>query len=321
MHINPQSLRNLRKAQGLSRRELAAKSTVSQKQIQRLEDPKQASENVRQHTVRCLAKALKVDVARLVSRRQVPGFKVTRIRASLSPGVRLAYELIDQRYGVGAGQLINMAPLFFTLLAEGSLAWRQTQLNELNEAIERLWALGDDRKRCAWHAAHASDGSGYEQEAIDRGDVFGDPYPDGYEFEPAEEWDGSPFADYLRELAEDLGKPEVVDVGCYGAESVSGFAGLPSYSVCREDLAKVAPPTSNAIHALHAGDVRLSEIPQGLMAEHAAERREAWLEEQLSPESKEWLAQVTEFAKSLGLDSNARVGTDPTGESVERADA
>ena len=320
MHINPHNLRRLRKAQGLSRRELAERSNVSQKQIQRLEDPKLASENVRQHTVSCLAKALNVDVERLVGRSQGPGVKVTRIRASLSHGARVAYELIEQRYGVGTNHLINMAPLFFALLAEGSLAWRQAQLSELDEAVQKLWALGDDRRRCAWHAAHASDDSGYEQEAIDRGDVFGDPYPNDYQYEPSEEWDGSPFADYLRKLAADVGKPQVVDVGCYGTETVGGFAGLPSYSVCREDLAKVAPLTSHAIHALCAGDVRLSEIPERLMEEGAAERREAWLEDRLSPESKERLA-FAEILKSLGLDSSAEEGTDPASESGVGGDA
>lgn len=190
-----------------------------------------------------------------------------------------------------------MAPLFFALLAEGSLAWRQAQLNELNEAIEALQALGDDRRRCAWHAERASDESGYEQEAIDAGDLCCDPYPDDYEFWPREEWDGSPFADYLRKLAEELGKPDVVDMGCYGPETVRGFVGLPRYSVCREDLAKVAPFTSHVIHALRAGDVRLSDIPEELMAADASEMREAWLEARLSPESKEWLARVADFAE------------------------
>ena len=193
--------------------------------------------------------------------------------------------------------LIDMAPLFFALLAEGSLAWRQAQLNELNEAIEALQALGDDRRRCAWHAERASDESGYEQEAIDAGDLCCDPYPDDYEFWPREEWDGSPFADYLRKLAEELGKPDVVDMGCYGPETVRGFVGLPRYSVCREDLAKVAPFTSHVIHALRAGDVRLSDIPEELMAADASEMREAWLEARLSPESKEWLARVADFAE------------------------
>ena len=299
MQIRPQNLRRLRKARGLSRRELAHMSNISQKQIQRLEDPNQTSKNVRGHTIRCLAKSLDVKIEELVKSPQVPGFKVTRTRISLLPGVRLAYDLIERRYGVAANQLIQMAPLFFTLLAEGSLTWRAAQLQELRQAIDKIREMGDDRRRCAWHALNAEYGSGYEQDAITRGDLFNDPYPHDYEFEPMDEWDGSPFADYLRHLAKEIGKPEVLDLEGYATESVMGFGGLPSYSVCRADLARIVSVDSRAAHALHASDARLSDIPEPLMAESAADTREAWLEDRLSSESKEWLATLADIRNSI----------------------
>ena len=306
MHINPQNLRRLRKAQGLSRRQLAEKSNVSQKQIQRLEDRGQASRNTRSHTLSRLADALGVTAEKLVGKPQVPGFKVTRIRSALGPGVHLAYELIQRRYGVTAGQIVNMAPLFLVLLAEGSLAWRQAQLNELRQAIEAVENLGDNRRRCAWHVRYAKDGSGYEQDHIDKGDLFSDPYPHDYDFDRQDDWDGSPFADYLRQLADEIDKPEVVDLNRNVTEEVTGFDGLPAYSVCSGDLTKIVSPGSHAAHALHAGDVRLSDIPESLMADDASDKREAWLEGQLSPESKEWLATVARILIStdLGADEN-----------------
>ena len=46
-----------------------------------------------------------------------------QIGAQIAPKVRLAYDLIKRRYGVSVTDIINMAPLFFTLLADsGSLA-------------------------------------------------------------------------------------------------------------------------------------------------------------------------------------------------------
>ena len=305
MHIAPQNLLRLRKERGLSRRELAKKSMVSQKQIQRLENPNQASKNVRSHTVECLARALGVTVEKLVGEPQVPGFKVTRIRASLLPGVHLAYELIEKRYGVTVGQIINMAPLFFVLLAEGSFAWRQAQLKELRQAIEAVEMLNDNRRRCAWHVRYAEEGSGYEQDAIDRGDLFSDPYPHDYDFDPQDEWDGSPFGDYLRQLAEEIDKPGIVDLKDYLPESVAGFYGLPTYSVCSGDLAKVVSSGSHAAHALHVGDARVSDIPEPLMAENASDRREAWLEGQLSEESMEWLATFDRIRESIDLSLGA----------------
>ena len=317
MHINPQNLRRLREAQGLSRRQLAEKSGVSQKQIQRLEDRSQASKNVRIVNLRCLADALGVTAEKLVREPQVPGFKVTRIRNSLFPGVLLAYELIEKRYGVTVGQVVNMAPLFFVLLAEGSLAWRQAQLNELRQAIESVEMLGDNRKRCAWHVRYADDGTGYEQDHIDKGDLFSDPYPNDYDFDPQDDWDGSPFADYLRALAEEIGKPELVELNDYGSERVGGLDGLPAYSVCSGDLDRYVSSGSHAAQALHASDARLSDIPEPLMAEEAFDEREAWLEGQLSPESKEWLAQIARIRESISLDLGADEST--ATENVHRA--
>ena len=302
MHINPHNLSRHRKARGLSRRQLAEQSKVSQKQIQRLEDPSQASKNIRIHTLERLAGALGVTVEKLVGEPQAPGYKVTRVRTSLGPGVQLAYELIEQRYGVTAGHLVNMAPLFFVLLAEGSLNWRKSQLKELRQAIEAVEALGDNRRRCAWHVRHAEDGCGYEQDAINKGDLFSDPYPRDYRFDPQDEWDGSPFADYLRQLADEIGKPELVDLKDYPPERVAGFDGLPTYSVCSGDLSKVVSSGSDAAHALHAGDARLSDIPESLRAEDVSDGREAWLEGQLSQESKEWLDKLAWFRESINLD-------------------
>ena len=47
-----------------------------------------------------------------------------QIGAEIAPKAKLAYDLIKRRYGVSATEIINMAPLFFTLLAELSLARR-----------------------------------------------------------------------------------------------------------------------------------------------------------------------------------------------------
>ena len=261
--------------------------------------PEQASKNVRPHTVKRLAEALGVEIERLVEQPHMPGFKTTRISATLFPGVRLAYDLIERRYGLGAGHLINMAPLFFTLLAEGSLRWRQARLDEMLEAVDRVRALGDDRRRCAWHAGNAQNDSWYEQEAIDRSDLFNDPYPHDYDFSPDEDWDGSPFADYLRKLSEAVGKPDLADLASPGINCVVGVSGVPTYSVLRGDFNELAASGSRAAHALHATDVRLSDIPEELLGQESQGRRTAWLEASLSPESKEWLDEVDALLESF----------------------
>lgn len=298
MQIVPQRLRRLRIDRGLSRQQLATMSKVSPKQIQRLEDPKQASRNVRPSTLNRLADALDVGREQLTgeppSSDDAPSI---RIGAALLPGVRLAYELVERRYGVTVGQLLNMAPLFFAFLAEGSLAWRRAELSELQTAIDRVVELSDSgRKRFALSAWHAGEDSAEEGDAIERGDLFSDPFPPDYRFEPDEDWDGNPFADYLRRLAEDIGRPELIELDAYDHGRAMAPAGMPGYRIYGGDLEAIAPLDSDAMYALHVGDAALSDIPDEFMVQDAADARQAWLDRKLSAKSAAWLETLRKFS-------------------------
>ena len=312
MHIVPQKLCRIRNERQLSRQELASKSKVSLKQIQRLEDPKQASTNVRPLTLRRLATALEVEQEELTGEPPMPDDpKTVRIGAALEPGVRLAYELIEQRYGVSTWHLINMAPLYFALLAEGNLAWRREELAESRTAIDRAQELADSpRKRFTRHAFRASEDSSYEEQAIERGDLFNDPMPADYDFYADEEWDG-PFADYLRKLAHDVGNPDLIDLEPYSHGRVRALPGTPGYRIYTEDLLKVAPLGSDAMYALHVAEAALSEIPEGLKGEDAHDDRSKWLEGKLSAKSRQWLSNRRSILAQIRL---VDVGTDATSE-------
>ena len=77
------------------------------------------------------------------------------------------YTLLKQRYGVNATDLINMAPLFFTLLVEGSLAWRREQLEAAEEAMWRASALGNGHLACMNAVHHAEKGLSRERRSIE----------------------------------------------------------------------------------------------------------------------------------------------------------
>lgn len=288
-------------------------SHVSPKQIQRLEDPKQASTNVRRPTLDRLARALGVQPMELTGEPPSPErHKPMRISAGVPPGVRLAYELIERRYGVTIGEVVTMAPLYFALLAEGSLLWRRNELEELQAAIDRVNERTDSRrKRFGLWAAHAREDSGYEEDSIAHGDLFGDPLPPDYDHHVDEEWDGSPFADYLRKLADDIGKPEAIDLDPLWHGRVGAQPGNPGYRIYTEDLERIGPLNGDAMYALHVADAHISEIPTELMADDAEDSRCQWLEGRLSPESRRWLDDFrrvsAELRRSL-LDSNADVG-------------
>ena len=127
-HPNP--LYNLRKTKNLSRAHLARLSKVSVRTIQRLENPAQGSTTPHRNTLEKLAKALQVDPGMLTGDMSLPDSGNApastspriQVSAEIAPKARLAYDLVKSRYGVSTTEIINMAPLFFTLLAEGSLA-------------------------------------------------------------------------------------------------------------------------------------------------------------------------------------------------------
>ena len=198
-------------------------------------------------------------------------------------------------------QLLNLAPLFFALLAEGSLAWRRAELVKAREAISQLSEFGG-RSRCGFAAPvrHAQEETDVEEQAIARGDLFVDPLEPDCEEQPLEEWFTSPFADYLCKLADDLGKPELVDLDPASHGRVSARLSMPAYRIYSEDLTKVAPLESDAMYALHSGDAGLADIPDEVMASDAG-GRQRWLEDRLTPASREWLDRREQIASKLRL--------------------
>lgn len=304
MQIIPHRLYQLRTARSLTRKVLAGRAGVSVRQIQRLENPVDASRSVRPTTVTKLAQALGVNAKDLTGAPVTSDqSRTVHIGRSLRPGVSLAYELVGRRYGVTVGEILNMAPLLFALVAEQSLSWRAAEYDRISDAADRLLALASGRMRVAYHAGNVHNEMGYEWEAIQKPDLFNDPFPADYDFYDGD-WDGNPFADYLRMLVEKLepfwreiadgdsdARPGRIRFEIYDHTGAMASK-VPEYSVCGDDLKAYAQAGSDALYALHAGDVRLSEIPHELLGEDAEAQRRAWLEEKLSQSSKDWLARI-----------------------------
>ena len=61
-----------------------------------------------------------------------------KVSVTLEPEVQLACDLTERRYRVTRKTIFNLAPLLFTLIAEGSLAWRREKLADAENAAERL---------------------------------------------------------------------------------------------------------------------------------------------------------------------------------------
>ena len=294
MQINPERLSELRDARGFSRAQLAEKSNVSERQIRRLEATQSENRNgrVRETTLKRLAKALRIEPSVLTGESPLPdsgraattpdAIMRTQIGAQIAPKARLAYDLARHRYGVSVTEIINMAPLFFVLLAEDSLAWRREKLEEASEAISRLEQINDK----AWcrifslSTVVAQDPDSWERESIDKADIFGEQSFKDYNVIPDDLSEGNPFASYLSEVANTL-KP-ADGSGVVGVEGDDlGFGSsmrFPDYNVCRGELDSITNGSSKARIALEHGFARLSDIPKELMIEDSGEKRSEWLE-------------------------------------------
>ena len=296
--LSPNRLRDLRKAKNLSRAALSGLSNVSVRTIQRLENPaERRSNNPRGNTLARLARALQVEPGVLTGDLPLPDSgkapasepRRVQVSAEIAPKARLAYDLVKKRYGVSATEIINMAPLFFALLAEGSLARRREKLEEAGEAISRLDQMRDEVGHWIFGGATtvALNANTLEKESIAKADLFGEHlFSDTHGTitdEPFDPSTGNPFTSYLSRLAADLDDRAVVDVQGGSLRYGTPWGRFPDYHLCNAYLHGVTNGSSNARRALETGSVRLSEIPEELMGEDAGEKRAAWLEEATEP--------------------------------------
>ena len=293
MKIDPARLSRLRNERALTRPELARRSEISERTIQRLENEPQQCRKTREDTVSRLARALGVKADVLTGKLPLPepdgvpfpASERVQIGAQVSPKARLAYDLVKRRYGVNATEIINMAPLFFALLAEGSLARRRKEVEEGYGRLEQV-SSGHGVFVDALEVAGMS--MAKEEESIGKNDLFGEhlvgnvgtPY-----FDPSRD---NPFVSHLRSLNDELAIPGVVDVDD-GDLAFGSPSRLPDYDICRDELDGMANGSAKAKWALEIGYVRLSEIPEELLGENVGEERAKWLEGRLPEVIKRFL--------------------------------
>ena len=295
MKIDPERLRILRKQKGLTRLELAKRSNLSERTIQRLENEPDRSQKSQEHTLNSLAKALGVESGVLTGELPLPESDnapaenpdLVQIGAKITPKARLAYDLIKRRYGVSATEVINMAPLFFVLLAEGCLAQRRETAKKADEAIDLLNEYAEIEHGISSEPVHYV----YEayvliEESIEKADLFGELFSDSHFplLVPSDSTEGNPFANYLRKLAEELNNAGVVNVD-EGTLDLGGVSRskhkFPYYDICGDELNRIANGSPDAKRTLETGCARLSEIPKELMGEDADEKRAEWLKGKL----------------------------------------
>ena len=314
MRIHPETLKKLRKAQGWSQQELANKAKVEKKTIGRLEGENRGE--AREATARLLAGALRLGNPRILAQdpeSEAVLDEVSRInfdsggsgpRVHLDSETTLAYDLVEEHYGVDMHRLIEEAPTLFTLLAEASLAERRRRVGDAKAALEEFnRALPEHLAESVW--AYRG-----EEESIERRDLFRHPGDLEWDDPRWEEYrkDGNPFANFLKRLAKNI----EADNGALDPADIEFDPDM----VCRgylfpERRARLTCGSRRAEWSLSHGYARLGQIPKRLRGEGEDVDRERveWLEAQITDD--EWAACEEMMAAAVKLGKMLTGKTDP----------
>lgn len=314
--VHPRALRALRESKGMTHAKLAEESGVPARRIARLEA---SGRTIEPTAAEALATALGTDVETLsqddLRLPSGPGRSTDPVRMAvkMSPQLRLAYDLIGHRYGPSRAEVVELAPLLFVLLAEGCLAWRRERLDEVWSVADRLPALREKASQLYFtrYLGQFETGAGSEQDSIDSADLLGSIIRDrgeaSWDFYEDDLYAVTPFADYLRMLAEKLEIGGIVDFSPTESEATVGSDtvwGAEPYQICSDTLTELTGGSKHARWALAYGDVQLARIPPDLLQADAKERRINWLEEHLSEavreEREDWERFWSELDSLLG---------------------
>lgn len=295
MQINHNTLKKLRKELDYSQEELAGASEVSKRTIAEIESGKKTV-GTRGSTVKLLAKALRVEPEVLGQEPESEAVREVEIRKyglrfaslPLKDETILSYDLVKENYGVDMGQIVNAAPMLFTLLAEASLAERRRRFKEAEEAIDAFNRVRP--KHLAWRSAWEG---GYEEASIAERDLFARSidWMEADESYYAEE--RNPFSDFLKQLAKELGpENDAIDPDEIHFDPDPPFNHVPLFESYRRNI---TGNSGRARYALSRGYVRINQIPEELRGEdkEAASKRKKWLEAKVPDEDwdeyKNWL--------------------------------
>ncbi|MCY4040507.1 MAG: helix-turn-helix transcriptional regulator [Gammaproteobacteria bacterium] len=299
------ALRLQREKRSFTRKRLAEKSGVSVRQIERLEELGESA-SPRGVTVNRLAKALQVEPAQFSQgpKGETPElsrlWKVSEVGAKVPHQAVIAYDLVFWRYGVSKRALVELAPLLFTLLAEGSLQWRKRLLEDMSDALEKSQNLQDENPHL-WFGFKEDRhywGLEAEEESIERLDILGRHAAQdvGEQYNVKLEDGITPFLNYLRMLVREIGDTGIVDLSNVSDPKGLQWFALGSFhagcNVCAEEFERLTGGSAPAQLALQAGEVALSEIPEELLSDESTSERVAWLEGRLHPDTRQawqWL--------------------------------
>ena len=321
-----ETIKALRVYRGLTRAELAERAGISERQLARIEarqvDVTRNDGQAKRQMIR-LAEVLRVTQedlrgntkkAKGVLNEEPKSDPVLPISASVSALTRLGFAFVRLRYGWSIGEVVELAPLMFALLAEGSLARRRGRLDEMKKMHDEL------PKELQRYLLEFREQSDIEERSIGRRDLRDEDIDNGGHltsvFRGKQE---DPFSAYLIEFAQDQDRH---------SEDRTNELPIPPKEeprlaerwllawMFREEMERTVGKSERARWALEYGDVNLFDIPQELRfdleaerkgklvddpeeREHRFEKRVEWLESKLSREVEEAVRRWRDFSHSF----------------------
>ena len=277
--IHPDVLKTLRKRSGLTQDALAKESKVGIATIKRIEAAGEIYE-ARSLVAERLARALGVAVEALSGEpgtmKEARELGYRTLKETVDSTTALSFDMVEHLYGISVRDQLAMAPLFFALLAEGSLAWRRKRLAELNTAAEKFRSFGESSHSSGVIAYRAEEIACWEEESIEKRDLFGHWTDSEAELGPDV---GNAFVDYLRDI--------VCNIDCdniFIADEIS--QDLPEYCVGLAIVDDLTAGNQWAWRAMYRGHVKIGDIPDGLLEEERDNDRIEWMTSRIPEEER-----------------------------------
>ncbi len=173
-----------------------------------------------------------------------------------------------KRYQVSQTQIIELAPLMFTLIAEGSLDFRRREVEKAGSNMDAL-----DESPMGFPTLCILDALCAEQDSIESRDIFG---------AEIEEWAiGNPFDKYLCCLVKGLRDVKAIHLSeSDGIINRSNVGYVSEFSVFHEEYMKIADNDEKIAKRLTNGSIDLGSLPEELSAVDSRKERIQWFNQE-----------------------------------------
>lgn len=277
MQMDAQRLKTLVAKAGLKNAQLARRLGVTPKTVGRW---MKGHANPPEPTINKIANELGIPVQVLTGEAKMEqpsqpnlGTSRSRVGADVSARTRNAFILASARYGVSQTQIIELAPLMFTLIAEGSLEYRRGILERAGEHVDALNDMADGFS--SYLRSHrAEEGMYDEQNSIEGRDIFGqsvgeDTHELGY-YQPTQ----NPFFRYLQLLVKGLSDEEAIHLD--DDEDIH-VENVPAFALFHEETRKLSEGDADLANDISQGTIDLGKLPKELRTADASAERVDWL--------------------------------------------